>query len=92
MTNPFPQQFQSFLTEYIHHLDLSALSPQYRKTATEITKLYNTLKPSLSENAQKTVTKLDDTHATQLTIATEIAYQKGFADGIKLILYVFEKG
>lgn len=60
MENPFTVDLQSFLIERIHNLDFSAISPEYRKTTHEITKLSNLLKPSLSEEALKTITKLDD--------------------------------
>jgi hypothetical protein len=91
MENPFTEEFQAFLIDRIHSADLSAVSPQYRKTANEIAKFSNSIKPLLSEEARKILTKLDDAQGNQLTIATELAYQKGFAEGVKLILYLFEK-
>ena len=92
MENPFTIDLQSFLIERIHNLDFSTISPEYRKTAHEITKLSNSLKSQLPDEALKTLTKLDDAHSAQFTIAIEIAYQKGFAEGVKLILYLFENG
>jgi hypothetical protein len=92
MKNPFTVDLQSFLIERIHNLDFSVASPPFHKTAAEITKLTNLLKSQLPDEALKTLTKLDDTHANQFTIAIEIAYQKGFAEGVKLILYLFENG
>jgi hypothetical protein len=89
MENSFTAEFQSFLIERIHNLDFSNLSPPFRKTAAEITKLTNLLKSQLSDEALKTLTKLDDAYSAQFTIAIEIAYQKGFVEGVKLILYLF---
>lgn len=88
MEGLFTSEIKAFLKERIDSLDFSAVSFEYRKSAIEINKLYNLFKPLLSEDDQKNLRKLDDEHGNQLTVAVEIAYQKGFTEGVKLILYL----
>jgi hypothetical protein len=88
MEELFISDLQAFLKERIDSLDFSAVSFEYRKTAIEIERLYDSLKLLLSEDEQKKFRKLDDEHGNRLTVAVEIAYQKGFAEGVKLILHL----
>jgi hypothetical protein len=88
MEELFTSDLQAFLKERIDSLDFSAVSPQYRKTAIEIKRLYDSLKLLLSDEDQKNLRKLDDEHGNRFTVAVEIAYQRGFAEGVKLILHL----
>jgi len=88
MQKPFINDMQTFLKKRIDNANFSEISTSYRKTANEINELIGLLKPLLSAEDQKILRNLDDEHSNRLTIALEIAYQQGFAEGLKFLLYL----
>lgn len=87
MPKPFIEELQDFFHEYINNIDFNELSPQHKEMADEISQQYNLLKSILSKEGQETLYNFDNAYGNLLTLEVEIAYKKGFAEGIKLILF-----
>lgn len=83
----FIKSLHELLEDRADSIDFSKVSLDYKKSEERIEKLYEQIKPLLNENGENLLLKYEAEHNGRMTKAAEISYQKGFAEGIKLIIY-----
>jgi hypothetical protein len=89
MPEPFLKELQDFLINRCDDiLESTEISPAFQQAEAEIDKLSEQLKPLLNEEGEKILLDLYMQHNYRMTEAAAAGYQKGFAEGIKFILYL----
>lgn len=88
MVKLFTKALQEFLINRCGEIVFSEVSPQYQTADREINQLCDEIKSLLSEESQKLLLNLNDRHNDRMTAAVNMAYQKGFAECLQLILYL----
>lgn len=88
MEKPFINAIQEFLADRCDDAADYKGSPRYQTAEREIDQLYDKIKPLLSEAGREMLLKLDDRHNDLVSAVGNVAYQKGFAEAIQLILYL----
>lgn len=87
MSKPFIEELQDFFHEYINNIDFNELSLQHGETADELSKQCNLLKPLLSKDGQEILNNFDNAYGNLLILEVQIAYKKGFAEGLKFLFF-----
>jgi hypothetical protein len=87
----FNSSFIKSLTEFLEDrtdaIDFKETSQKYQERDNNVDKIFDQIRLLLDEHGQRILTNLDDETSFRMTVASEIAYQKGFSEGIKLIIY-----
>jgi len=83
----FVKALNDLLADRANNIDFSEASLAYRKNEEIIDGLSERLKLLLDEDGLKLLLSLDTEHNGRMTKAAEISYQKGFTEGIRLIIY-----
>lgn len=89
MEKPFIEELQNFFHEYISSIDFNELSPQHLEAAIKISKYCDILKSILPNEGQEALTNFDNAYGELLTQEVEIAYKKGFAEGLEFLFHFF---
>jgi hypothetical protein len=95
LKNPFTKAVKDFLEDRIDSIIFEEASREYalqNKKVDEIVKPLQSLPETVETkagpvNVRKLLMNLSDETGGLRTIASEIAYQKGFSEGIKFIIY-----
>jgi hypothetical protein len=95
LKSPFTKAVKDFLEDRIGIEKFEEVSQEYalrNRKVSEIEKYLQSLPETVETkngpvNIKKLLIKIGDENAGLVTIASEIAYQKGFSEGIKFIIY-----
>ena len=82
----FINALKELLIDRANDIDYSEISLGYRKCDERIDELYKQIKSLLDENGRNLLLNLDTEHNGRMTKVAEICYQRGFSEGVKLVI------
>ena len=88
MQKPLFKEFQDFLIDRADEIDTEEVSPMYKEADKEADRIYDELKALLSDENQIILSRFNDQHCYRAAAMSNVAYQRGFAECLQVILYL----
>ena len=88
MNKPLNKELQEFLIDRCDEIDVAEVSPMFKEADKETDRLYDELKAQLSDECQAMLSKYNDQHCYRAAAMSNVAYQRGFAECLQVILYL----
>lgn len=93
LNNNFSEDLNEFFITRQEGINEKAISGRYNEAVREVSKLTAQLKAILkTEEYWKVLNQLLDYTCTLETEATDLAYKRGFSDGVKVVMFAVTEG